>query len=315
MINVFAGNPLDRAANQRRDAAWLGDRLQEPGTRFLLLRKLNALVTDTDKPEIAWQPATVVAPFLGDDSKCVFLGLEGEAARFAIDVSRASDDENVPPFTELGQFGEVRALGSLVPLAEAGIIAQARALIDWHNRHTYCAVCGATTIAVEGGYQRNCTAPTCAAQHFPRTDPVVITLIRRPGVCLLGRSARFPTDLYSCLAGFMEPGESIEEAVRREVLEECGIAVGAVRYHSSQPWPFPASLMIGCIGEGESEQIERDPVEIEDANWFTRTQVVNALNGGDPETGLKIPPSLAIAHQLIRWWVDDEASRRKERLA
>ena len=237
MINVFAGNPLDRAANLRRDQAWLGDRLQEPGTRFLLLWKLNALVTDAAAPQIAWQPATVASPFLGADNKCVFLGLDGDAARFAIDVSHASDDD-APPFTELGRFGEVRALGSLVPLAEAGIIAQARALIDWHNRHTHCAVCGAPTIALEGGYQRNCTAPACAAQHFPRTDPVVITLIRRPGVCLLGRSARFPTDLYSCLAGFMEPGESIEEAVRREVLEECGIAVGDVRYHSSQPWPF-----------------------------------------------------------------------------
>ena len=307
MINVFAGNPLDRAANLRRDEAWLNERRQELGTRFLLLWQLNALVTESDTPEIAWQPSEVVAPFLGGDSTCVFLGLDGNAARFAIDVSSTSDDDDAPPFAEHGRFGEVRALGSLVPLAEAGIIAQARALIDWHNRHAHCAVCGRATRATEGGYQRTCTAPACAAQHFPRTDPVVITLVRRPGVCLLGRSARFPTDLYSCLAGFMEPGESIEEAVRREVLEECGIEVGEVRYHSSQPWPFPASLMIGCIGEGTSDQIERDPIEIEDAHWFTRDQVVKALNGGDPETGLKIPPSLAIAHQLIRWWVADEA--------
>ena len=306
MINVFAGNPLDRAANQRRDNAWLGERLQDPSARFLLLWQLDALVTDSEAPEIAWQPSEVVAPFLADGGTCVFLGLDGESGRFAIDVSAASDDENAPPFTDRGRFGEVRALGSLVPHAEAGIIAQARALIDWHNRHGHCAVCGAPTIAAEGGYQRNCTAQACAAQHFPRTDPVVITLVRRPGVCLLGRSARFPTDLYSCLAGFMEPGESIEEAVRREVLEECGITVGDVHYHSSQPWPFPASLMIGCICEGQSEIIKRDPVEIEDANWFTHAQVINALNGGDPETALKIPPSLAIAHQLIRWWVKDE---------
>lgn len=303
--NVFAGNPLDRAANLRRDDAWLKTQLERDTTRFLLLWRLHALVTRSDRPEIAWQPAAVAAPYLGGGQACVFLGLDGDAARFAIDVSCTSDDAAAPPFADRGRFGEVRALGSLISREEAGIIAQARALIDWHGRHGHCAVCGAPTSIGEGGYQRRCIDSTCAAQHFPRTDPVVITLVHRPGVCLLGRSARFPTDLYSCLAGFMEPGESVEEAVRREVREECGIEVGAVRYHSSQPWPFPASLMIGCIGEGLSEDISIDPVEIEDARWFSRDQVVNALNGGDSETGLKIPPSLAIAHGLIRWWVDE----------
>ena len=306
MINVFAGNPLNRAANLRRDEAWLVERRKSPDARFLLMWKLDALVTESEAPAIAWQSGDVVAELLDAGGACIFLGLDGGAPRFALDVSAASSDDTAPPFPDCGQFCEVRALGSLLPQAEAGIIAQARALIDWHTRHTHCAVCGAPTVAAEGGYQRNCTDTGCAAPHFPRTDPVVIMLIRRPGVCLLGRSARFPTDLYSCLAGFMEPGESIEEAVRREVLEECGIEVGDVRYHSSQPWPFPASLMIGCIGDGVSEAIQTDPVEIEDAHWFTRAQVVKALNGGDPETGLKIPPSLAIAHQLIRWWIDDE---------
>ncbi len=305
ITNVFAGNPLDRAANLRRDDSWLETQLKRDSTRFLLLWQLHVLVTKSDQPEIAWQTADVAAPYLGNDQNCVFLGLDGDAARFAIDVSAASKEGTAPPFTERGRFGEVRTLGSLVPLAEAGILAQARALIDWHNRHRHCAVCGGPTKVVEGGYQRSCTDAICGTQHFPRTDPVVITLVHRPGVCLLGRSARFPTDLYSCLAGFMEPGESIEEAVRREVLEECGIEVGRVHYHSSQPWPFPASLMIGCTGEGNSEHIEVDPVEIEDANWYTRDQVIKALDDGDPKTGLKIPPSLAIAHQLIRWWVEE----------
>jgi len=305
ITNVFAGNPLDRAANLRRDDAWLKSQLKRDSTRFLLLWQLHALVTESGQPEIAWQTTEVASPYLGNDQACVFLGLDGDAARFAIDVSSASAEGTAPPFTERGRFGEVRALGSLVPLGEAGIIAQARALIDWHSRHRHCAACGASTEVVEGGYQRSCSDATCGTQHFPRTDPVVITLVHRPGVCLLGRSARFPTDLYSCLAGFMEPGESIEEAVRREVLEECGIEVGRVHYHSSQPWPFPASLMIGCTGEGNTEHIEVDPVEIEDANWYTRDQVIKALDDGDPKTGLKIPPSLAIAHQLIRWWVEE----------
>ena len=157
MINVFAGNPLDRAANLRRDKAWLVERREAPDARFLLLWKLNALVTDTEAPAIAWQSSDIVAELLDADGVCVFLGLDGGAPRFALDVSAASTDDTAPPFTECGRFGEVRALGSLLPSSEAGIIAQARTLIDWHLRHAHCAVCGAPTVAAEGGYQRNCS--------------------------------------------------------------------------------------------------------------------------------------------------------------
>ncbi len=300
-VHIFAGNALDRAANVRRDGAWLAAKRADPDTRFLAFWRLHALLVKAEPPRLAWldfERAGVAAP----DAPMVFLGLEGGDARFAIDVSVLDPPE---PFaaTANAQFVEVRAAAQLVTVPESGILAQARALLDWHRRHRFCAVCSHPTVIAEGGYMRICSNAACTAQHFPRTDPVVITVIVQGDRCLLGRSARFPTQTYSALAGFMEPGESIEEAVRREVFEESGIHVGAVRYHSSQPWPFPASLMIGCFGEALSEAIAIDPVEIQDARWYSRDQVARALAGEDPETGLKLPQPLAIAHQLIRWWV------------
>jgi len=300
-VHVFAGNALDRAANVRRDDAWLAAKRTDPDTRFLAFWRLHALLAKAEPPRLAWldfDRAGAPAP----EVPTVFLGLERGDARFAIDVSALDPPE---PFAAAAhaQFVEVRAAAQLVTVPESGILAQARALLDWHRRHRYCAACGQPTVIAEGGYMRVCTNAACNAQHFPRTDPVVITVVVRGDRCLLGRSARFPTQTYSALAGFMEPGESIEEAVRREVLEESGIRVGAVRYHSSQPWPFPASLMIGCFGEALSEAIAIDPVEIQDARWYSRDQVARALAGEDPETGLKLPQPLAIAHQLIRWWV------------
>ena len=300
-IHVFAGNPLDRAANHRRDAAWLKMKLAAPETRFLPLWRLNALLSTDDKPTLVWLTPDVVAG-LALTADPILLGLAGDGApRFAIDVSTIEAPEAHPAFG--GAFVEVRAAAQQVTIPEAGILAQARTLVDWHRRHSFCAVCGAPTAGGDGGYMRVCRNEACKAQHFPRTDPVIITLVTRPGFCLLGRSARFPTQTYSALAGFMEPGESIEEAVRREVLEESGIEVGAVRYHSSQPWPFPASLMIGCMAEATTQTITVDPVEIEDARWYSLAQVRRALDGDDPETGLKVPQPLAIAHQLIRAWV------------
>ena len=300
-VHVFAGNDLDRAANVRRDDAWLAAKRADPDTRFLAFWRLHALLAKAEPPRLAWLDSDR-AGAAAFDAPTVFLGLEGGDARFAIDVSALDPPE---PFAAAAQaqFVEVRAAAQLVTVPESGILAQARALLDWHRRHRFCAACGHPTQIAEGGYMRACTNEACKAQHFPRTDPVVITVVVRGNRCLLGRSARFPTQTYSALAGFMEPGESIEEAVRREVLEESGIHVGTVRYHSSQPWPFPASLMIGCFGEALSEAIAVDPVEIQDARWYSRDQVARALAGEDPETGLKLPQPLAIAHQLIRWWV------------
>jgi NAD+ diphosphatase len=184
---------------------------------------------------------------------------------------------------------------------ELGILAMAKSLLDWHRRHRFCANCGAPTAMAQAGFRRDCAA--CGAQHFPRTDPVVIMMIVRGEHCLLGRQARFVPGSYSCLAGFLEPGETIEDAVRRETFEESGIRVGAVSYGLSQPWPFPSSIMIGCVGEALTETIVMDREELEDARWFSRQEVRLMLSRHHPD-GLMIPPPVAIAHHLIRNWAE-----------
>ena len=303
-FNVFSGNPLDRAANQRRDADWLAARLAAPDSRFVPLWQLNPFVAGDNDLAIAWQAPAAVRSFIEDGATCIFLGLNGETAHFAVDVSRLEAPEREGPFAGAGDFAELRGLAPRLPTDQAAILAQARALIDWHARHGFCAVCGRPTRPREGGYVRVCTDQSCGTQHFPRTDPVVIMLVLSGDRCLLGRQARFPTSMFSALAGFMEPGETIEEAVAREVFEEAGVTVDNVRYHSSQPWPFPASLMIGCYADATSEDIHLDSAEIDKADWFSRDSVRAALDDVDPTTGLKMPPSFAIAHQLARGWVD-----------
>jgi NAD+ diphosphatase len=193
------------------------------------------------------------------------------------------------------------AMSGTAPQEELGILATAKSLLDWHARHRFCANCGSPTTLAQAGFRRDCAS--CGAQHFPRTDPVVIMLVARRNQCLLGRQSRFLPGMYSCLAGFVEPGETIEAAVRRETFEEAGVRVGAVRYAASQPWPFPSSLMIGCIGEAESEALTLDREELEDARWFSREDVRLMLRREHPR-GLFTPPPVAIANYLMREWLD-----------
>jgi NAD+ diphosphatase len=193
------------------------------------------------------------------------------------------------------------AVQGLVPVEELGVLATAKSLLDWHRRHRFCANCGTPTALVQAGFRRDCAS--CGTQHFPRTDPVAIMLVTLGDKCLLGRQPRFVKGSYSCLAGFIEPGETIEEAVRREIFEEAGIRVGAVSYVASQPWPFPSSLMIGCIGEALTETVAIDREELEDARWFTRNEVRLMLEHRHPDE-LITPPPIAIAHHLIRHWVE-----------
>jgi NAD+ diphosphatase len=194
------------------------------------------------------------------------------------------------------------AVQGLVPAAQLGILAQAKSLFDWHARHRFCANCGAPTAPVQSRLRRDCSA--CAAQHFPRTDPVAIMLVARGDLCLLGRQVRFPPGTYSCLAGFISQGETLEDAVRREVLEETGVRVGAVTYQLSQPWPFPSSLMIGCAAQAETEALTIDHKELEDARWFERGEVGLMLERRHPD-GLATPPPIAIAHHLLRRWYEE----------
>ena len=316
-VMPLAGNPLHRAGNERRDPDWLSAALGGEGARFLPVQRLKVAVTAADGPPRG-APAGRGAPgagaggganrlawarggeWLEGAGEPVLLGLDGPAARFAVDVS------GVPAPVEVSfgpgarvEFQGLRTAAPNLPAGDAAIAAQARGLVGWHERHPFCAACGAATRLRNGGASRACAG--CGTEHFPRTDPVVIAVVSRGGRALLGRSGRFAGNLYSALAGFMEPGESVEEAVRREVAEEAGIEVGAVRYVFSQPWPFPASLMLGCIGEGLSGEIVIDPKELEDARWFSRADLVDALAGRSEV--LTVPQPLAIAHHLIRAWL------------
>jgi len=296
---AFSGSPLDRVSVERRDATWLEALRADAATRFLPLWRLQPLVKRAEPRTLAWATGALFDG-LDPTPPTVLLGLRDGVAHFAVDVSDEADPLAAFGLAEVAAFEDLRAMAARLDAGETAIAAQARSLLDWHARHRFCAVCGGTTVPEGAGAHRRCIA--CAAEHFPRTDPVAIAVVVRGTRCLLGRSHGFPPTMFSALAGFVEPGETIEEAVRREVHEESGVRVGAVRYRLSQPWPFPSSLMIGCIAEATSEAIVIDPAEIEEARWFERDELRRALAGASD--ALVVPPPFAVAHRLIRLWVE-----------
>ena len=297
--HTFAGNPLDRAEYQRRDAGWLAARERDSGSRFLPLRELDVLLEGEEPARLGWVSGDAAATLKGPR---FLLGLRDGSAHFAVDVSGEADD---PAQGDERRFVDVRTAATLLSAEDAGISAQARAQVDWHARHGFCSVCGEPTEALRGGQQRTCG--NCGWDHFPRTDPVIIVVVTDGDRCLLGQSHGRLSQMrmFSALAGFMDQGESIEEAVRREVSEEAGVQVGAVRYHSSQPWPFPSSLMIGCHADALTTDLRPDDVEMQAVEWFERATVQRALAGEDAE--LRVPASFAIAHHLIRAWAEGSA--------
>ena len=297
-IYCFAGNPLDRVSDRRRDSAWVRSLLEDPETRLLPFRDLKPVIRG-NPPELDWQPVPPWRQAIESGATLVLLGLSDGRARFALDATAAETGlaANTEPV-------DVRALAPSIATGQAAILAEARSLVDWHTRHRFCAQCGTLSTLSSAGWTRDC--PNCRAHHFPRTDPVVIMLTVRGGRALLGRNRRRAGARFSCLAGFMEPGETVEEAVRREVFEEAGIRVGRVRYLASQPWPFPSTLMMGFLAEGLTEEITVDPEEIAEARWFERNEiramVARAASGPDDPTQVSLPPPLAIAHQICRRW-------------
>ena len=298
-IYCFAGNPLDRVSQRRQDAAWVASLLEDPSTRVLPLHSLKPQIRHSSAAALDWQSVAPWRPLIDDGSTLILLGIREGGAYFALDATAAeipSDGDSVAM--------DARAAAPMIDGGEAAILAEARSLIDWHARHRYCAQCSTPSTVVSGGWVRHC--PNCKAHHFPRVDPVVIMLAVRGERCLLGRGHRRPGARFSCLAGFMEPGETLEEAVRREVLEESGIQVGRVRYLASQPWPFPSSLMMGFLGEALTEEITIDPEELAEVRWFERDEVramVERSRSDNPIPGLAtLPPPLAIGHQIARRW-------------
>ena len=306
--HIFAGNPLNRAAHLRKDPDALNALMAKPESRILPVWQLKTLVTATPAPSLAWKAIDGLADGAAS-GEVIFLGLDGDAGRFAVGISGEADPLEAGALKGAGSFEEVRGLASRLPANETSIAAQARTLIGWHDRHRFCAQCGMPTEVSDGGYRRDCPNAACGARHFPRTDPVVIMMAVKGDKALLGRQAFWVPGMYSTLAGFIDPGETIEEAVRREIFEEAGVWVGDVLYHSSQPWPFPSSLMIGCIGQAESEELNVDTREVEDVGWFTRDQVQAGIElalSRPPDDGtFHLPFPASIAHQLAAWWVNN----------
>ena len=295
-IYCFAGNPLDRASERRRDDAWIGALLDDPAARVLPLCDLRPLTRGAQSPTLDWQPVAAWRNAIERGATLIFLGLGDGQPFFAIDAGPAATGADEP--------FDARMLAPLLPAPEAAILAEARSLIDWHARHRFCAQCGSPTRVVAAGWVRRC--PECKASHYPRSDPVTIMLAVRGEYGLLGRNRRRPGNRFSCLAGFMEPGETLEECVRREVHEESGVRVGRVRYLACQPWPFPSSLMMGFLCEALSEEIVVDPEELAEARWFSRAEiramVARAATGPDDPTQVSVPGPVAIAHQICRRW-------------
>lgn len=307
---TFGGSGLDRAAHLRADRDAQAQLLA--AGQFLPIWRGKPLILGTGG--LGWLGHGHAV--LADAGAMVFLGLDDRCARFAADISAwepgagvalpqggffDSSAQSHPALAQEDLFLELRGIMLHLTAREAELAATAKAVLQWHATHGYCARCGHPSEIINAGWQRSC--PACQAQHFPRTDPVVIMLITNGNRALLGRSPGWPEGMYSCLAGFVEPGETIEAAVRREVFEEAGVTVSSVRYLSSQPWPFPASLMIGCHGEATTTEIKIDPAELEDAVWVSREEMIEVLSGLHP----KIRPARkgAIAHFLIHNWLAD----------
>lgn len=317
-LTGYAFNPLDRFSARRDDPAFLAALAQAPETRWLIIGKDRPALKITENgPDALFTGEEAAA--LGRIRDTVLLGRDEERVYFAglLDdgaiVAREAPDEGA--FVETNQLviparpdillKDLRAITmeGVLPANLIGALGQAKSLLHWHARHRFCSMCGARTEPASAGYRRDCKA--CGAQHFPRTDPVVIMLAVRGEECLLGRQPRFNKGMYSALAGFLEPGETIESAVRREILEESAIEIGRVAYHASQPWPFPSSIMIGCIAEAVTSRIEIDRTELEDCRWFTRSEVETMFARTHPK-GFLAPNPAAIAHHLLHAWMRRE---------
>lgn len=291
--NVFAGAFVDRSGERRKDPEWLARAARSENCRFVPVWGDRCLIGG-DPPHAILLSRGQVESFI-DDEQLIFLGLFQDGPAFAFAIDR----EQPPPFTDLGEFHDLRFVGTVLPPEEANLAAHARALVLWHASQLYCGVCGAASRPEAGGNSRICRNSDCGRVIFPRVDPAIIVLVTDGERCLLGRQARWPEGRYSTIAGFAEPGESLEDAVRREVFEETNIHVGEVRYHSSQPWPFPSSLMIGFLAQATSSEILLNDAELEDARWFTRDD----LRSDFP----KLPFRISIARRLVDHWLDLES--------
>lgn len=307
--NTFTSLTLHRAPVRRRDETWIAERLKDPATRFVPVRGSEVLVMGESPPSPAWLGAAEACSHLRRAESVVLLGESDEHTYFAIGLS--PDTASLPAsLPTQGSFRSLRSVASLLDGGAASLLAYAKAMVYYHHCHRFCGACGAPTESLQGGHLRVCTDAECGLQDFPRTDPAIIVLVSAGERCLLGRQRLWPENLYSTIAGFVEPGESLEAAVIREVQEETGVQVADARYHSSQPWPFPRSLMIGFTATAESTAIYLHDGELADARWLSREEI---RQGVEQET-LELPSPISISHRLFETWFDAGATGSLEQL-
>jgi NAD+ diphosphatase len=306
----YSGGGLERAAPLRRDPAGLAQLAGQAQALLLPVWKGKNLLAPGPSPRAVMLPAAGLREAMAAAVETVFLGLMDGKPLFASDLSEFAPGEEGPNLGSGTAFVSLREVGPLLPAREASLLAYARGLLYWHTRSRFCGVCGQPTVAEEGGHSRRCSGRECATQHFPRTDPAVIMLVEDPEGerVLLARQPRFPAGMFSTLAGFVEPGESLEEAVIREVAEEVGLKAAEVSYIASQPWPFPSSLMLGFLARAKTVEIQRDAHELEDARWFSRADIA-----GFESKGMFLPRADSIARHLIDGWLAARKPRPRSR--
>ena len=298
---AFTGNDLDRQSDRRSDAAWIGERLASPEARFVAFADLKPLVTVGPPPAIAYLSTEQVSE-AGGPSEPVFLGLKEGAPIFSCEV------RDLVPRAWQGRagFSDLRTVAAALAPQDSGIAAQGRSLLDWNRKLRFCSACGQPTVASGGGHRRACATEGCRTEHFPRLDVVVITLVTGRDGCLLGRQPRFAPGLFSSFAGFVEPGESVEDAARREVREEAGVELQSLAYVFSQPWPFPSSITLAFIGVA-ADRAAQAGSEIAEVRWFSPADAREMLNRADAggKDGLRVPGPMTLGNQLIRRWLAD----------
>lgn len=295
--NFYAGNSFNRLAERRRDAQWLTNLLAEGEVCLLPLWQGRSLVRGgAGSPSIALLEQRVLGQAVAE-RELVFLG--EFRGKYCCAVELQGEAAPLPP--EHGEFHELRIIGGQMDRDEAGLLGYARALLMWRDKHRYCGRCGSATYSINAGHTLKCSNEACALQHFPRLDPAIIVLVTDGERVLLGRQAQWPAGRYSTIAGYIEWAESVEEAVAREVREEAGVIIDEVEYHSSQPWPFPSSLMLGFIAHAVTTEIERTDMELEDARWFSREDIAAGA--------IVLPPVQAVSYRLIESWYDRDAPR------
>jgi NAD+ diphosphatase len=301
--NFFSTYFIDRVSDKRPDNEWLAAKLRDEATRFIPVWNLKNLLTDEEVPRPVYLPPRDVQDLLPRLESVILLGVTCDRTYFALGLP---SDEGTPPreLAELGQFRDLRWIASKLDERDIALLAYAQAMTYWHCRHRYCGDCGSPTQSLDGGALRVCTNDQCGQQHFPRTDPAIIVLITFGERCLLVRKSWWPEGMYSNVSGFGEPGESLEDALVREVREETGLRVDDITYHSSQPWPFPSSLMLGFTAVASNDTIRIDEDELEDAAWFSREDMRSQLLGGS----LRLPMPVSISFRLIEEWFDEGQS-------